>query len=48
VIDLGYLGAEKDFSEQLSSHYHSKRKETTKSYQMMKNSTTKFIPTKRG
>jgi hypothetical protein len=48
VVDLGYLGIEKDFPEQPSSHYHSKRKETTKSYQMMKNSTTKFIPTKRG
>ena len=28
VIDLGYLGVEKDFPEQLSSHYHTKRKET--------------------
>lgn len=29
-IDLGYLGAEKDFSEQLSSQYHSKRKKPTR------------------
>ncbi len=28
VVDLGYLGVEKDFPEQLSSHYHIKRKET--------------------
>jgi hypothetical protein len=28
VVDLGYLGIEKDFPEQPSSHYHSKRKET--------------------
>ena len=27
VVDLGYLGVEKDFPEQLSSHYHIKRRE---------------------
>ena len=48
VVDLGYLGIEKDYPvEQLSLHYHIKRKETN-FYQMIKKSTTKFIPTKRG
>ena len=28
VVDLGYLGVEKDFPEQLSSHYHVKRKKS--------------------
>jgi hypothetical protein len=42
VVDLGYLGIETDFPEQLSSHYHIKRKETN-FYQMMKKNTTKFI-----
>ena len=32
VIDLGYLGVEKDFPEQLSSHCRIKRRETKKSY----------------
>ncbi len=27
VYDLGYLGVEKDYPEQLTSHYHIKRKE---------------------
>ena len=31
VIDLGYLGVENDFPEQLSSPYHTKRRETTRS-----------------
>ena len=42
VYDLGYLGVEKDFPEQLSSHYHIKRKETA-SYHKKKKSITKFI-----
>ena len=41
VVDLGYLGIETDFPEQLSSLPY-KRKEI-KSYQMMKKNTTKFI-----
>ena len=32
VYDLGYLGVEKDFPEQLSSHYHIKRREIKTSY----------------
>ena len=43
VVNLGYLGVEKDFPEQLS-HCLTERKGTKKSYQMMKKSTTKFIP----
>jgi hypothetical protein len=31
VFDLGYLGVEKDFPEQLSSHYHIEGKETNTS-----------------
>ena len=46
VVDLGYLGVEKDFPEQLSSPYHIKRKETKKSYPKKKKSKTKFIPQK--
>jgi hypothetical protein len=42
VVDLGYLGIETDFPEQLSSHYHIEGKETN-FYQMMKKNTTKFI-----
>ena len=30
VFDLGYLGVEKDFPEQLSSRYHIKKKETNR------------------
>jgi hypothetical protein len=48
VVDLEYLGIEKDSPGQLSSHYHSKRKETNTSCPKKKKSTTKFIPTKRG
>ncbi len=49
VLDLGYLGVEKDFPEQLSSHYHIKRREINKSYlQKQKKSTTRCIPKKRG
>ena len=43
VIDLGYLGVEKDFPEQLSALPH-KKKETKKSYPKKKKSITKFIP----
>ena len=32
VVDLGYLGVEKDFPEQLSSHCRIKRRETKKRY----------------
>jgi hypothetical protein len=46
VLDLGYLGVEKDFPEQLSSPYHIKRRETTRCHKKKKN-TTKFIQ-KRG
>ena len=42
VFDLGYLGVEKDFPEQLSSHYRIKRREI-KSYHKKKKNTTKFI-----
>jgi hypothetical protein len=48
VVDLGYLGIETDFPEQLSSHYHVKRRETNNVYHKKKKSTTKFILTKRG
>jgi hypothetical protein len=44
VIDLGYLGVETDFPEQLSSHCHIKRREIKTSCQKKKKSTTKFIP----
>jgi hypothetical protein len=47
VYDLGYLGVEKDFPEQLSSHYHIKRREIKTSCLKKKKSITKFIP-KRG
>ena len=43
VIDLGYLGIETDFPEQLSEYYHIKRKETKKSCLKKKKSTTNFI-----
>ncbi len=43
VIDLGYLGVEKDFPEQLSSHCRIKRRETNKSYLRKKKSITNFI-----
>ncbi len=46
VVDLGYLGVEKDFPEQLSRTYHIKRKET-RTVARRKQSTTKFIQ-KRG
>ena len=42
VVDLGYLGIEKDFPEQLSA-YHVERRETKKNYRMKKKSITKFI-----
>jgi hypothetical protein len=45
VIDLGYLGVEKDFPEQLSSHCHIKRRKT-KNCPKKKKSITKFILTK--
>jgi hypothetical protein len=44
VYDLGYLGVEKDFPEQLSSHYHIKKIETNQRYPKKKKSTTEFIP----
>jgi hypothetical protein len=44
VVDLGYLGVEKDFPEQLSSPYHIKRRETNKSYLRKKKNITKSIP----
>ena len=44
VIDLGYLGVEKDFPEQLSSHCRIKKIETNKSYLRKKKSITKSIP----
>ncbi len=47
VIDLGYLGVEKDFPEQLSWHYRIKGKETNTSCPKKKKSKTKFIPKKR-
>ncbi len=43
VIDLGFLGVEKDFLEQLSSHYHIKKIETYKSLSKKKKSIIKFI-----
>ncbi len=43
VIDLGYLGVEKDFPEQLSTLPH-KKIETKKSYPKKKKSITLFIP----
>jgi hypothetical protein len=46
VIDLGYLGVEKDFPEQISALPH-KKIETNKSYLRKKKSITKFIQ-KRG
>jgi Helix-turn-helix of DDE superfamily endonuclease/DDE superfamily endonuclease len=49
VFDLGYLGIENDFPEQLSSHCLIKSREINKSYlQKRKKSTTRFIPKKRG
>ncbi len=36
MLDLGYLGVEKDFPEQLSSYYRTKRKETMKSLKKKK------------
>ncbi len=47
VVDLGYLGIEKDYPEQLSS-YLIKRKETMSCPKKKKKSTTNFIPKKRG
>ena len=44
VIDLGYLGVEKDFPEQLSSHCRIKKIETNKSYLRKKKNITKSIP----
>jgi hypothetical protein len=41
VVDLGYLGIEKDFPEQLSSHYHVKRREIW-IYHKKKKSITNF------
>ncbi len=32
VVDLGYLGIEKDYPDQLSLHHHPKGKETSKDY----------------
>jgi hypothetical protein len=32
VVDLGYLGVETDFPEQLSSHYRIKRRKTNQRY----------------
>ena len=46
VINLGYLGVEKDFPEQLSLHYPIKRKEIA-SCLKKKKSTINYIP-KRG
>ena len=42
VVDLGYLGIEKDFPEQLSPYRH-KKKRNHESYHKKKKSTTKFI-----
>ena len=44
VVDLGYLGIEKDFPEQLLSSNLIKRKEICNSYPMSKKNTTKVIP----
>jgi hypothetical protein len=46
VLDLGYLGVEKDFPEQLSA-YHIKRKEIHKSYLQRKKKSTINIILKR-
>ncbi len=46
VIDLGYLGVEKDFPEQLSALPH-KKKRNQQALSKKKKSITKFIP-KRG
>ena len=43
VFDLGYLGVEKDFPEQLSALPY-KKKRNHKSCHKKKKSTTKFIP----
>ena len=47
VIDLGYLGVEKDFPEQLSSHCRIKKIETKKRYPKKKKITTEFHSKKR-
>lgn len=46
IFEIEYLGLEKDFPEQLSSHYYIKGNEIWK-YLQKKKSTTKVIP-KRG
>jgi hypothetical protein len=46
VFDLGYLGVEKDFPEQLSSHYHIEGKNQYELSQEEKEK-TESIPTKR-
>jgi len=43
VIDLGYLGIEKDFPEQMCPPYHVKRKETMSYLQKRKKITTKIM-----
>ena len=43
VFDLGYLGVEKDYPEQLSQHYLIKRREICWSYPKCKKITTKII-----
>jgi hypothetical protein len=43
MLDLGYFGVGKDFLEQLSSHYHIKRRENNKNYLQRKKNTTRFI-----
>jgi len=45
LLDLGYLGKEKDFPEQISLHYHIKGKKPNKRCQQMKKKKirTKFI-----
>jgi hypothetical protein len=47
VIDLGYLGVEKDFPKQLSSHCRIKKIGTNKSYLMKKKEYNKFHSKKR-
>jgi hypothetical protein len=47
VFDLGYLGVEKDFPEQLSSRYHIEGKNQHELSQEEKEK-TEFIPAKRG
>jgi DDE superfamily endonuclease len=42
VYDLGYLGVETDFPEQLSSHYHIKRKETVSYHKKKKRKQNSF------